>query len=124
MVREWDVICSASGSEYLLRINANTKQIFGVNRLAAAEEAASPEAWCSEATAERRAKRYLGILGIPVDELQPVGRHSDATLEEGAPSWSFTYRLEVPGLGKRLLSVSVDAATGNLVCAWTPAFAL
>ncbi len=123
MVREWDVTCSATGGEYLLRINANTGQIFGVNRLSAAGEDVPPESWCSRATAESRARGYLGMLGVPMGELQPVGERAGTRSENGVASWCFTYRLDVPGVGRRLLSVSVDAVTGSLVCAWTPALA-
>lgn len=124
IVREWDVVCNTGNAEYLLRINADTKQIFGVNRLTTSDPASDAEHLYSTAQAEVLAKRYLTILGVPVHQLQPVNKHAKALADAQTGSCSFTYRLAVKGLGKRLLSVSVDSTTGRLVCAWTPAYAL
>lgn len=122
-VRVWDIVCNspAGGGEYLLRINADTKQVFGVNRLTDLQ-AASSEEGCSQAMAEDRAKRYLGLLGIPAHRLQRVPSHGAPLCKRRPASWSFTYRHTEPGRKKYALSVSVDATTGNLVCACIPEF--
>ncbi len=122
-VHVWDVVCDAARSQYLLRINADTGQVFGVNCLTIREQASTEDALCSVTEAEAQAKRYLSAMGIPVRELQPMYGHA-GTATKNSASWSFAYRRRVPGFGDRLLTVSVNATTGTLTKACNPAGAL
>lgn len=120
-IREWNVVCSDADHEYLLRINADTRQVFGVNRTRTLSAPTGVEGGVSQAEAEDHAKRYLGMIGVASADLQPTGKLTVKT--EPAPAWNFTYRYRVPGIGKRILTVSVDSRTGDLLDAWNPASA-
>lgn len=137
IVREWDVICSTPGAQYLLRINADTRRVYAVNRLTEAvdfaEEPASSTAdetaaeiqdmlpRVSRQEAEQQAKRYLGMMGVPAKGLKPILAGGSAT---GGQQWNFTFQRNVPGKGSRLLKVSIDGHSGALEHLWNPVLAL
>ncbi len=74
-------------------------------------------------TAEAQARRFLQVAGVPEKGLRPIsegvscGTHQDA-------QWNFTYRRHVPGLGNRLVKVSVDGTSGQLAHMWNPVSAM
>jgi hypothetical protein len=156
VVREWDVLCSTPDAQYLLRINAETRRVYAVNRLSdevpaakvavpsvAAGMAAGGAAGTSVAAsnvetenqysiggvtprvsrheAEQQAKRYLSMMGVPSQALHSV---SEGTATTGGEQWNFTFRRQVPGLGNRLLKVSIDGRNGGLEHIWNPVYAL
>lgn len=149
IVREWDIVCSTPGAQYLIRINADTSRVYAVNRLkgtasfppesvldtgdgntlpaafpdeesAAADDTDLPPR-VSRHEAEQQAKRYLGMMGVPSQGLRPVSAGS--SVKNGA-QWNFTFRRKVPGMGSRLLKVSIDGQSGALEHLWNPVFAL
>ena len=116
-MRQWDVVCDTSQGQYLFRINADTQQVFGINRLADDQAPSERESRLSRAEAEVYSRRYLTLLGISPDELRlvaPKGTDEPAC-------WSFQYRTPMPGRESRLLTITVEAATGSLVYAWNSA---
>jgi hypothetical protein len=142
MVREWNVTCNSPQGQYLVRINADTRRIYAINRMDIPSVAASDgKTTHSELSpsltepiimtrtlAEERAKEYLRIVGVPSKglnemeltqpEFQPAGSG------DGVPQWNFTYRRSVPGYGKRLLKVSINGETGGLEHVWNPVYAM
>jgi hypothetical protein len=103
----------------------------------------------TRAEAEASARRYLALIGVSSDGLRVVGEPDCVSGGEGgdpaadrgasaaaasAPSacaspsgsclWNFTFRRRVPGVGDRLLKVSVDGRDGELEHVWNPVSAL
>lgn len=142
MVREWNVTCDSPEGQYLIRINADTRRVYAINRLDAppaiiadgktAPSPASPPLTepiiISRSLAEVRAKEYLQIVGIPLQGLKQLDSSSARFQTEGSPDaipqWNFTFRRSVPGLGERLLKVSINGETGGLEHVWNPVFAM
>ena len=135
MVREWNVLCDSSQSQYLVRINADTRRIYAINRMDTASGGDLPMSpplteplIMTRTLAEERAQQYLRIVGVPSKGLIQI-EFTDPHFETGGsdeavPQWNFTYRRSVPGLGKRLLKVSINGETGALEHVWNPVFAL
>lgn len=154
-VREWNVLCNTPAALYLVRINANTGRVYGINRMEeggldaavalarlqgdpksgsdadsaessanGCEEANSPTALLQKPAAEARAKRYLRVAGIASGGLHPLHETASCGSAGGGAQWNFTYRRRVPGLGNRLVKVSVDGKSGQLTHMWNPALAL
>jgi|GEM_PF-3048342 hypothetical protein len=143
MVREWDVVAETRAGDYLLRINADNGLVYAVNRMSrpeaedSAATALSSRQNLSREQAEQRAKGYLALLGV---EARGLERMDDSALfapDPGHPAgkrlrarasqievYNFTYRRHVPGIGARLLKVSVNGQTGALEHLWNPASAL
>jgi hypothetical protein len=140
MVREWNVLCDSSQGQYLVRINADTKRVYAINRMDSSSGPAARTASSrieppltepivmTRTLAEEQARRYLKIVGIPSQGLKQLQFMSPqmgmAGSENGVPQWNFTYRRSVPGLGKRLLKVSINGETGGLEHVWNPIYAL
>lgn len=92
--------------------------------------------------AEARAREYLHLLGVPAQGLRrmddaaaPLPVDGAGAAEPGIDAgagyapvpdslWNFTYRRHVPGLGDRLLKVSVNGRSGELEHVWNPVSAL
>jgi hypothetical protein len=138
MVREWNVMCDSSEGQYLVRINADSRRIYAINRMdnpatgkGASADSAEPltePILMTRTLAEERALKYLQIVGVPsqgLTQLEFTNPHYEtSSSEEAIPQWNFTYRRSVPGLGKRLLKVSINGETGGLEHVWNPVFAL
>lgn len=131
IVREWNVLCDSANGEYLMRINADTKRVYAINRMDLPAAQGTPDddgGPISRAIAEQRARQYLNLIGIPSETLKPI-RDSDVdhpvpTSSQAIPQWNFTYRHHVPGLGDRLLKVSVNGESGGLEHVWNPVSAM
>lgn len=141
-VGEWDVLCrTPRGAHYLLRVNAESRRVYGVNRIdetaqsaaqargfapaAALDDASAipgPDVRVSRKMAEANALRYLSLLGIPKTGLRPLAHGDAPEAIFNSPQYNFTYVREVPGVGKRLLKVSVSSRDGRLHHAWNPSF--
>ena len=142
MVREWNVLCDSSQGQFLVRINADSRRVYAINRMDATSSAVpdgsktadgaifkpQEELPVSQTLAEERAREYLRIVGVPskgLTQMQFRNQHIQAPgSDEAASQWNFTYRRSVPGLGKRLLKVSVNGETGTLEHVWNPVLAL
>jgi hypothetical protein len=143
MVREWNVLCDSSEGQYLIRINADTRRIYAVNRIDTSSEIASKEVSTSpkapsltepivmtRTVAEERARECLNIVGVSSQGLKSLSctatQHQapGTGLKDVVPQWNFTYRRSVPGLGERLLKVSINGETGSLEHVWNPVLAL
>jgi hypothetical protein len=129
----WNVRCRTEQGDYLIRINARTFRVFGVNRVSLMPEsppraAARVSMPASEADirrlsrreAEAHARRYLRMVGLPTQEMNSLSPSHVvySSLEE---HWTFTYRNQVPDLGQRTLSVTVSGYDGRLENLWNPA---
>ena len=151
-VREWNVLFDTPGGRYLLRLNAETGTVYAVNRLnVGSRPRDTGGAGVSRRQAETRARAYLGLLGVPTRELTLLpeanrlmpdpghparrrvsgsagaGGDADANAEgydDGTGLYNFTYRRPVPGLGSRLLKISVNRANASLEHVWNPVSAL
>jgi hypothetical protein len=113
-VRQWDVLCTAADTQYLVRIDADTGRVFAFNQLtpaAAASGDATQEPY-TLSEAEAAARRYLPLIGIAPGRLRTVDKRR-LVQGNGLVSWEFAYRTARPGR-HALISVSVDAATGRL----------
>jgi len=98
----------------------------------------------TRAQAEARAMQYLSLIGVSKDGLRVVGE-PDRVINDGAnpvvaaadpgakPAragieasclWNFTFRRRVPGIGDRLLKISIDGRDGELEHVWNPVSAL
>jgi hypothetical protein len=142
MVREWNVLCDSSEGQYLVRINADTQRIYGINRMDNGSEKAADEyvtesfaeysltepMAITRSLAEERALAYLRIVGVPSQGLKKLeitdAQYQTAGSEDIVSHWNFTYCRSVPGFGKRLLKVSINGETGRLEHVWNPVSAL
>lgn len=139
VIREWNVVCDTAQGEYLLRINANTGRVYAINRVGdAVDDVALNDTTTinlgddvlnngkpilSRAEAENHARRYLKLLGISNAGLSTVAEN-DSRHDGTSTQWNFTFRRNVPGLGQRLLKISVSGKDGDLEDAWNPVYAL
>jgi len=103
----------------------------------------APALTCEQA--EAYAREYLRMLGVSEEGLRRVedprpsfepsttasegkdggeGAYDAATASEPNALWNFTYRRHVPGLGDRLLKVSINGRSGELEHVWNPVSAL
>jgi hypothetical protein len=125
LVREWDVVCDSGEDRYLLRINAENGRVFGVNRLSQASTHPR-EVRITRRDAERTAKRYFTMLGVRPHAIQVSGQPSIFEQEDGTrgSAWNFRLQIHRADLGRRTMSLSIDALTGDLVCAWNPSSSL
>ncbi|MES2464166.1 MAG: hypothetical protein V4671_26690 [Armatimonadota bacterium] len=140
MVREWNVLCDSNQGRYLVRINADTRRIYAINRMdtvsgdiSKGEAATMPQTLTepiimTRTLAEERARAYLKIVGVPLNGLKQLEsidlQYEPSNSEDAVAQWNFTYRRSVPGFGKRLLKVSVNGATGGLEHVWNPVYAM
>lgn len=129
MVREWNVTCDSSAGQYLVRINADTRRVYAINRMDTVSAPILTEPiFLTKTRAEERALAYLRIVGVPSEGLTQLNFSNQTMQAAGAedliPRWNFTYRRSVPGLGERLLKVSINGETGRLEHVWNPVFAL
>ena len=123
-IHEWNVLCDTNEGEYLLRINADTQKVYAINRMETeASTASETEGTVSAKEAEAKATAYLRVLGVSQKGLTLVYKSSekDATTDG---QWNFTYRRFVPGVGARLLKVSISGKDGGLEHIWNPVCAL
>jgi hypothetical protein len=132
LVQEWGMLCETGAGEYLLRMNATTGRVYAINHLTGQSEPSSAVSErAADATdrplltrqeAEAEARRYLGLLGVSTRDMKPISEEAD---EGDTPEqWNFTFQREVPGMGPRLLKISVNGKNGNLEDAWNPVYAL
>ena len=146
-LREWNVLCNTPAALYLVRINANTGHVYAINQMGAGgedpalalarlngdkpllpaeasnEAASNGEAVLNRREAEARAKRFLGVIGVPAKALHPVSQTKTIAMGD-ADQWNFTFTHNVPGRGDRLVKVSLDGRSGNLTHIWNPANSL
>jgi hypothetical protein len=131
-VGDWNVVYgAATDHQYLIRLNAATRQIYAINRTREASAVAHQptEESMTEEAARALALRYLGRLGNDVDSL----RLSRARRTNGRPgytepnnsqSYVFFYRRETSGGKERFLLVAIDRSTGGLNYYWNPSAAI
>ncbi|MBC8103771.1 MAG: hypothetical protein H7Z41_14445 [Cytophagales bacterium] len=145
VVREWNILCDSAQGQYLVRINADTRRVYAINRMDAPlagipnqtgdrdayETFENPDGDSIPMTrgiAEERARQYLQIVGVPSEGLKQMEADPKAgdlcKSDDSAAQWNFTYRRAVPGRGQRLLKVSINGTTGNLEHVWNPVLAL
>lgn len=124
VVREWSVLCDTARASYLVRINADTGRVFGVNRMDTAEGEATKGALLSRTKAESYARRYLNLIGAPAQAVETYPGHTAAARRGARDTWCFNYRLKTKRAPGRILSVCVNGRSGALVYAWNPALAL
>lgn len=126
-LREWHVTCVASTDEYLVRINADTRRVFSVNRVVRRRRVPlTPERGApvrlNREEAYARAVRYLkqaGAAAIADEGLQvSSGPRSSASSPDAV--WLFSASRRVPGIGQRTVKVAVNAGTGALESLWNP----
>jgi hypothetical protein len=139
-VREWNVVCSTSEGQYLLRINADNHHVYAINRIgsihndpvsgldngqaedmAAAVVTGEDAVHLSRQEAEANARRYLTMLGVPSRGLEPVAEDKSHGVDSG-PLWNFTFRTagHRPDESKRILKVSINGGSGDLEHVWNP----
>lgn len=135
VVREWNVLCDTSNGQYLLRINAETRRLYAINRMdlppapGVPSSSADTESGSGDDSgpitrqvAAARARQYLRLAGVDSRGLHQV----DATARDAesngrtASQWNFTFRRPVPGYGERLLKISIDGRNGALEHVWNP----
>ena len=126
-VREWSVVCGTPEGQYLFRINADSGRVYAINQLSSDEaEAADSHDGppLSRSQAEAMARHYLQIAGVPSNEMEvSLDTPRERNLYHGA-QWNFTFRRNVPGIGERLMKVSVSSKDGELEHVWNPVWAL
>jgi hypothetical protein len=140
-IREWNVVCTTPDGQYLLRINAETKHVYAINRIgnvntdpingmdnSSSKEIPepAPEILAGDAhtrlsrdEAEVNARRYLQMLGVSDRAIEPVQDQKSYDGVRG-PLWNFTFRNATPGVGRRLVKVSVNGDSGDLEHVWNP----
>lgn len=143
--RSWDVTLSTDTAEYLVRMNADTKQIFAVNRFDAKANLAPEDDGnvedsvslpslqmqnkhlLSQAEGEIFARQCLRKMDIPITRstvltVRAVHSHDDST--NATPLWEFSYKCHTAGWSTRKLRICIDRRTGHLENIWNPAAVL
>lgn len=150
-LHQWNILCQTAGGQYLLRMNARTGQVYGINRVdtspALEDSAQSTNPLLSATAAKEKALRYLHLVGGVsgstlrcTDEsgniaefkqyqlVNSVERSAGRFLANASvapvPQWNFTFQRKVAGHGQRLIKVSVDGRDGSLDTFWNPVCAL
>jgi hypothetical protein len=122
----WNVRCRTADGDYLVRVNAQTFRIYGVDRIipsADNDAGAAPEKntlRLSRRDAERQARCYLHRVGLPAQDVARLAL-SHVSYSAFSAVWTFRYLNSVPRRGIRTLSVTIDAHNGRLVNLWDPA---
>jgi len=129
-VYAWNVRCRTADSDYLVRINARTFRIYGVDRILPTTDSTVPATPASvsetstkhllQRDAERQARCYLRRIGLP-DQAAARLTLAHVSYYAARAEWTFHYLDPVPQLGARTLAVTVDARNGRLVNLWDPA---
>lgn len=136
-VREWDVFCRTERGNYQIRIEADERRVFAINRIhglygepeeeidlrtilpdapdSESRLASSETGKWTQNRAEAQARLFARQIGISPHSLRlsHVGRGASTSF------WDFTYRRRVPGQGLRSLKVSVQP-DGTLETIWNP----
>jgi len=145
-VCEWTVVCSTSEGQYILRINADTHQVYAINRIsdgsvdpisgleiagmtppsvyAPTDEedivTGEAETKMSRREAEANARRYLSLLGVSSKQIEPVSNDKSYGTT-GSMLWNFTYQTQLsPQDSKHIVKVSINGGDGNLENVWNP----
>jgi hypothetical protein len=140
IVREWSVLCSAPDGEYLLRINADTRRVYAINRMddnnlvggdgknIMAYSNHNNPGILSHREAELRARDYASLIGISPSSLTLIVDHvhqNDPTAyDSNEPEWNFTFRRVTGASASHLVTVSIRSKDGRLEHMWNPVFSI
>lgn len=129
-IHEWNVVAdSGENKQYLLRINAHTKVVYGINRVSSSPLAIARPAQnvaVSPEEARRLAGHYLqSIAGgdknpLLVWENTGFVNTDSSAVDSDGNSYIFTCHRSKAGGNKRLIKIGVDRQTGDLSYYWNP----